>query len=46
MFNDKVVFITGGTGTLGQALTKYIVNNYAPKKVIIYYSKKRYPCII
>lgn len=36
MFNDKVVFITGGTGTLGQALTKYIVNNYAPKKVIIY----------
>ncbi len=37
MFNDKVVLITGGTGSLGKALTNHIFQNYpAIKKLVIY----------
>ena len=35
--NNKSVLITGGTGSLGKALTRHILSNYpAVKKVIIY----------
>jgi FlaA1/EpsC-like NDP-sugar epimerase len=33
---NKVIFITGGTGTLGQILTAKLLQSYNPKKVIIY----------
>jgi len=33
---DKVIFITGGTGTLGQVLTAKLLDNYHSKKIIIY----------
>ncbi len=34
--NDKTILITGGTGSLGQAIIEKISRNYNPKKVIIY----------
>jgi len=36
MLNNKVVLITGGTGSFGQAFTKIILERYKPKKVIIF----------
>ncbi len=36
MLNDKVILVTGGTGSFGKAFTKYVLNNYNPKKIIIY----------
>ena len=36
MLNNKTIIITGGSGSLGNALTKKIVNNYKPKKLIIF----------
>lgn len=36
MFNDKVIFITGGTGSFGQRFTQAILAQYKPKKLIIY----------
>ncbi len=35
MFNDKVVMITGGTGSFGKSFTKHLLANYKPKKIII-----------
>ena len=36
MLNDKSILITGGTGSFGNAFTKYVLDNYSPRKVIIY----------
>ena len=36
MFNDKVILITGGTGSLGYAITKHLLENYTPAKIIIF----------
>lgn len=36
MLNDKSILITGGTGTFGKAFTKYVLEHYEPKKIIIY----------
>ena len=36
MLNEKVILLTGGTGSFGKAFTKYVLNNYNPKKIIIY----------
>lgn len=36
MFNNKVVLITGGTGSFGKAFTQKLLLNYTPKKIIIY----------
>ena len=36
MFDDKKLLITGGTGTFGKNFTKRILNEYNPKKIIIY----------
>ncbi len=35
-FNNKTVFITGGTGSFGQALVETILKNSTPKKIIIF----------
>jgi len=51
LINNKVIFITGGTGTFGHEITKIILNHYSPKKLIIfsrdefkqYNMKKLYP---
>jgi UDP-N-acetylglucosamine 4,6-dehydratase/5-epimerase len=36
VLNNKTIIITGGSGSLGNALTKKIVSNYKPKKLIIF----------
>ena len=36
IFNNKVVLITGGTGSFGKAFTEVVLKRYKPKKLIIY----------
>lgn len=36
MFDNKVILITGGTGSFGQSFTRFLFANYKPQKVIIY----------
>lgn len=36
MLNDKIVLITGGTGSFGQEFTRNILKKYKPKKLIIF----------
>lgn len=36
MLNGKTILITGGTGSFGNEFTRYILENYDPKKIIIY----------
>ncbi len=36
MLNQKTILITGGTGSFGKCFTKYVLEHYEPKKIIIY----------
>ncbi len=36
MFNNKNILITGGTGSFGKNFAKYVLNNYTPRKIIIF----------
>ncbi len=36
IFDDKVILITGGTGSFGKKCTEIILKNYKPKKLIIF----------
>jgi UDP-N-acetylglucosamine 4,6-dehydratase len=36
MFNNKSILITGGTGSFGKRFVSFILNNYQPRKLIIY----------
>lgn len=36
MLNNKAILVTGGTGSFGKAFTRHVLNNYDPKKIIIY----------
>ena len=36
MLNKKTILITGGSGSLGNALCAYIIKNFRPKKLIIF----------
>ncbi len=36
MFNNKVILITGGTGSFGQQYTRTLLKRYQPKKIIIF----------
>lgn len=36
MFNNKTIFITGGTGSFGKQYTRTLLEKYQPKKIIIY----------
>lgn len=36
MFNDKIILITGGTGSWGQELTSELLNKYSPKEIRIF----------
>jgi len=36
VFNNKVILITGGTGSFGKRFVEHITTYYQPKKVIIY----------
>ncbi len=39
IYTDKSILITGGTGSLGKALTKFILNNYPEVKRLIIFSR-------
>jgi len=36
MFDDKLILITGGTGSFGKRFTRALLDRYKPKKIIIY----------
>lgn len=36
MFNDKSILITGGTGSFGKCYTKTLLEQYKPKKIVIF----------
>ncbi|MBE5873350.1 MAG: UDP-N-acetylglucosamine 4,6-dehydratase (inverting) [Lachnospiraceae bacterium] len=36
MLSNKSILVTGGTGSFGKAFTKYVLEHYNPKKIIIY----------
>lgn len=36
MLDNKAILITGGTGSFGQAFTSYVLDNYDPRRLIIY----------
>lgn len=36
MFDNKVILITGGTGSFGKHFTRTVLRRYKPKKIIIY----------
>lgn len=36
MLNEKVVLVTGGTGSFGHQFVSYVLDHYEPQKVIIY----------
>ena len=35
-FKNKTILITGGTGSLGTELTKYLLKNFKLKKIILF----------
>ena len=36
MINGKVILLTGGTGSFGNAFVSYVLKKYKPKKIIIF----------
>lgn len=36
MLNNKIILITGGTGSFGHHFIEYVLKHYHPKKIIIY----------
>lgn len=36
MFHNSIILVTGGTGSLGQAMVKYLLSNFNPEKIIIF----------
>lgn len=36
MLNNKTILITGGTGSFGKAFITKVLNDYSPKKIIVY----------
>lgn len=36
MLNDKIILVTGGTGSFGNAFVEYVLTHYEPKKIIVY----------
>ena len=36
MLDNKILLVTGGTGSFGHCFTKYVLEHYNPKKIIIY----------
>ncbi len=36
MFNDKVILITGGTGSFGKKCVEIMLESYKPKKIIVF----------
>ena len=39
--NNKNILITGGTGSFGKAFTKFVIDNYKPKRFCMKSRKKK-----
>ena len=39
MFNNKIIFISGGTGSFGNKFVEVISKKYKPKKIIIFFQE-------
>ena len=35
-FDEKTILVTGGTGSFGQKFVRHILDNYKPKKIIVF----------
>lgn len=35
-FNNKCIFVTGGTGSFGHKFVRHLLSEYTPKKIIVY----------
>ena len=36
MFNNKTILVTGGTGSFGKHFISHLLENYTPKKIIVF----------
>ena len=36
MFNNRSILISGGTGSFGSSMIKFILSNYRPKRLIAF----------
>jgi UDP-N-acetylglucosamine 4,6-dehydratase len=36
LFNDKSILITGGTGSFGKRFIRFIIDNYRPKRLVVF----------
>ncbi len=36
MFNDAAILVTGGTGSFGKNFIRYVLDNYKPKRLIVF----------
>ncbi|WP_078120704.1 UDP-N-acetylglucosamine 4,6-dehydratase (inverting) [Thiosocius teredinicola] len=36
MFDDRAILVTGGTGSFGQAFVKTLLDNYSPRRVVVF----------
>jgi UDP-N-acetylglucosamine 4,6-dehydratase/5-epimerase len=36
MFDDKIILITGGTGSFGKKYVELILRDFSPRKVIVF----------
>ena len=36
MFDNKVILVTGGTGSFGKEFIRFVIKNYKFKKIIIF----------
>ena len=36
IFNDKIILVTGGTGSFGKRFVRYVLDNYSPRKIIVF----------
>ena len=36
LLKDKTILITGGTGSFGKCFSRYVLEHYEPKKIIVY----------
>ncbi len=34
--NDSAILVTGGTGSFGKAFIRYVLENYSPRKIVVY----------
>lgn len=46
MLNGRSILITGATGTLGKSLTKHILENYNPRRLVVFSRDEHKHCLM